>query len=641
MLFCASFAAAAPLNPATYWGYVEINEEKAPDGTVLIVETEDGEILANQTLPLDVGYLGSYNVILNLDDPHTSEDEGGDEGEVLVWYVDGIRALEPLIGEDILEEGSVNNDFTIIGIRNPKLVPSYSYPSRVLLGEMVNLTILMDNQGDGKGTAAIMMGAIEGVSDSVSESGIELNIDEIVVSNIVLDPQKCGVHNINVLIDYYNEADDLVESLGSDLEFEVEGNDLIVQSVDAQTYSAFEGEDVPITLAVKNTGDEDVGGFTVELYEVLADRENKLETIEMSSGVSVGEVVTVSYNYDTGGRNLSQIKAKVVMDKPECNVENNEMLSREIKIFEEPVEEVVEEVVEDRPVQQPIVEFYEETEPVVDDGAPVGYMFLPNITSEENPIDKVLVIILIVLIGGNLIFFTIYKGNLKITLPSLPKLPKKDKEEVDVEKVNEVIEQDRIREDAPAEEDNTEEEKREEIKKHIETIVNKEKGKQKRKELVKNKVAKVKSNLSKKKIERVLMQKGDEKKGSFMPYEYLVDASKIISFIHNNRKPRYELIESLGKKYPLFLVDLGIRAVYSSKNLDHNYSNKNFDRVKPDENIYAYVTYWNLVKAVKIMAEKLAIERMDKYNNKEIKSILFNKWKKDQPLVAFLYKEFF
>ena len=41
------------------------------------------------------------------------------------------------------------------------------------------------------------------------------------------------------------------------------------------------------------------------------------------------------------------------------------------------------------------------------------------------------------------------------------------------------------------------------------------------------------------------------------------------------------------------------------------------------------------------MAEKLALDKMHRYDKKEIKSILFNKWKKDQPLVAFLYKEFF
>lgn len=637
IVLLASVTAAAPLNPATYWGYVEIDDNKASDGTVLLVETEAGEKLAEQTLPLDPGYNGSYSVVLNLDDPYTEEDEGGDEGEILVWYVDGIKALEPITGEDILEEGSVNNDFTIIGIRNPEIRASFTHPSKVLLGDKVNLTILLDNQGEGEGVADIFMGAIDGVSESIEKKGIKVNADEMVISNIGLFPEKCGSYDASILIDYYNKAEDLVDTASSSLKFDVKGADLVIESLEAQTYSAEEGAAIPISLIIKNIGDEDVGGFTIEIYEAAGGAERKLEEIEVSSGALAGDLMTMTYDY-TAGISGSTIKAKIVSDKAECNTTNNEIISRAISVSERIPPPIVEEAEEEKPAQQ-IVETVKggDVDPARD---PTGYMFLPAVTTEENPLDKILVIILIVLIAGNLVFFTIYKGNMKITLPSIPKLPKRRPDEVSVDKVNEVIEHDRIREDR-VEEKSDEQRKQEEIRNNIEAIVNKEKGKQKRKELVKDKVAKVKSGISKRKIERVLIQKGDEKKGSFMPYEYLVDASKIITFIHNNRKPRYELIESLGKKYPLFLVDLGIRAVYSSKNLEHSYSNKSFDRVKPDENIYAYVTYWNLVKAVKVMAEKLSLERIDRYNPKEIKSILFNKWEKDQPLVAFLYKEFF
>lgn len=605
-----------------------------------------------------------------------------------MWYVDGIKTIEPKPLETTLEEATVNNDFTITGIRNPEIIASFTHPSKVMIGENVNIAMLLDNQGEGDGTINWQMEPLENTSQNMTQTGIKLAAGQKITKNIDVTPQNCANYEAKIHINYYNQVDDYINTINSNIKFEVTGPDLFIESMDAQTYTAEQGTTIPLSIIVRNSGEKEVNEFNIEIYELTGEKEAKIDTIEIKSAIIPADYITVTYDYNTARKNTSaeyKLKAKIVTTEKECNTQNNEAITKTIKItpkaqpqevLEQPIQEVIDEKATEQAPQQ--------EEKTIQDGSPLGYMVLPPVGGEDSPLDKILVIVLIMLVSANLVFFTIYKGNLKIVLQKKPEKVEQLKpaetieqpiapiKHVSKEKSEEQLRQEEIRkeiDDAVAavqkpkqpqikpQQDNLQKtqqiktKKEDEQQKIIEEtktkakiteLLDKEKGKEKRKELFKDTIAAAKNNLANKDIkENVLMQKGDEQKGSFLPYDYLIDASKIVSYIHNNKMPRIEIIDKLGKKYPLFLVDLGIRAVHSSKTFEYNYCNKDFSHVQPDTQNYAYVTYWNLVKSVKIMAEKLSLERKEQYNQKEVKSILYNKWNKDQPLVAFLYKEMF
>jgi len=266
-LVLVGVATAVPLNPEVYWGFVYIEGEFAPDGSVLSVETVDGELLVNQTLPEDPGYPGSYYVEIPFDNPHTSQDEGADDGEQITWKLDGVVTLDPAAGEDTAETGMTNNNFTITAVTNPNVTANVNYSNQsIVIGDWINLTVFLNNSGDG--TADVTVLNVTG-NNLITDLPKYLQVAKNNVSQtwVNITPSACGEFNPDLIINYYDLAGALVDTLTENLSFNVNGSDVEIVEVTASRYSITTGTEITIGAILSNIGNYEIDGFNITFYD--------------------------------------------------------------------------------------------------------------------------------------------------------------------------------------------------------------------------------------------------------------------------------------------------------------------------------------------------------------------------------------
>jgi len=114
------------LNPPSfegYIGYVVINGELVPEGTLITVEvTGTGEIVAGTT----VGENGRFALTIEIVDPIDDGDGKANRGDPLTWRIYGLECTTPLPGADIAESGKINEDYTIGIGEIPLIIVDYT-----------------------------------------------------------------------------------------------------------------------------------------------------------------------------------------------------------------------------------------------------------------------------------------------------------------------------------------------------------------------------------------------------------------------------------------------------------------------------------------------------------------------------------
>ncbi|MBE0525247.1 MAG: hypothetical protein IBX40_13095, partial [Methanosarcinales archaeon] len=104
-------ASAIPPIPESYWGYASINGLPASYGTTITVEVYGtGEEVGNTTVLFPNG---GYSLDIIFDDSDTSDDEGANEGDKLIWKIDSINCTTPAPGSDIATSGNSNSFFNL------------------------------------------------------------------------------------------------------------------------------------------------------------------------------------------------------------------------------------------------------------------------------------------------------------------------------------------------------------------------------------------------------------------------------------------------------------------------------------------------------------------------------------------------
>jgi len=98
-LAAAGAVGAIPLAPHDFWGEVTINGSPAPDGTT--VSAHIGSLSwSTTTSGGSYGYAPAFQI--DADDPATPEKEGGTEGDVIVFEVDGMLAANCFASSQLL-----------------------------------------------------------------------------------------------------------------------------------------------------------------------------------------------------------------------------------------------------------------------------------------------------------------------------------------------------------------------------------------------------------------------------------------------------------------------------------------------------------------------------------------------------------
>ena len=76
-----------PMLPTTFWGTVSIDGEDAPNGTVVSAWIDDVQIAKASVFVSNRGPI--YSLDIPADDPDTPKREGGNEGDVIIFRIDG------------------------------------------------------------------------------------------------------------------------------------------------------------------------------------------------------------------------------------------------------------------------------------------------------------------------------------------------------------------------------------------------------------------------------------------------------------------------------------------------------------------------------------------------------------------------
>jgi len=99
------------LVPEAYWGTALIDGNPAKNGSEITAEIQDTpEIVGKGRVINDEGL---YSLDVIFDNELTEEDEGAEEGQKLVWRINGIPCRKPAPGSDLANSGKVNGNFTI------------------------------------------------------------------------------------------------------------------------------------------------------------------------------------------------------------------------------------------------------------------------------------------------------------------------------------------------------------------------------------------------------------------------------------------------------------------------------------------------------------------------------------------------
>ncbi len=110
LLLTISTAQQMPrLVPEAYWGTAMIDGNPAPKGSEITVEIQNtGEVVGKARVMDDNGL---YSLDIIFDNELTEEDEGAEEGQPLLWRINGIPCDKP--ASDTANSGGVNTNFTI------------------------------------------------------------------------------------------------------------------------------------------------------------------------------------------------------------------------------------------------------------------------------------------------------------------------------------------------------------------------------------------------------------------------------------------------------------------------------------------------------------------------------------------------
>lgn len=99
------------LVPEAYWGTALIDGIPAPKDSEITAEIQDtGEIVGRAKVMNDTGL---YSLDVIFDNDRTKEDEGAEEGQLLLWRINGIPCDIPAPGTDPANSGNVNANFTL------------------------------------------------------------------------------------------------------------------------------------------------------------------------------------------------------------------------------------------------------------------------------------------------------------------------------------------------------------------------------------------------------------------------------------------------------------------------------------------------------------------------------------------------
>lgn len=112
LLFSVSVVSSYPVIPESYWGYARINGTIVPEGTNITVKVTTSNETVGSTL---VGINGLYTMDVYFDDPDTTIDEGANEGDSLIWFINNMVTTVPSQGYDKANstEHPVNNNFNV------------------------------------------------------------------------------------------------------------------------------------------------------------------------------------------------------------------------------------------------------------------------------------------------------------------------------------------------------------------------------------------------------------------------------------------------------------------------------------------------------------------------------------------------
>lgn len=321
-------AIAVPPNPEVYWGYVYVEGDKAEAGNILTVQGPTGELLGNQTLPVDISKTGSYAINIIFDDPITPADEGAAEGDVLTWKLNGVIVSSPAPGTDTAQSGKTNNNFRIDAYINPSISMAVSYSSQTItISQNINLTINLTNTGAGSGNATI---------DEISGFSTALPITLDVPKNssnsttVTITPASCSAFTPNLTASYYNRGGSLVDILSEQLNFTVTGPDILLSSLQVSDYAPAASDTISISVIVSNIGEKEINGFTIKFYDQLTGG-NLINNITSTVNLSSGENTTIQFNKQFA-QGTYRIKAIANISNTECSASNNEINSSTITV---------------------------------------------------------------------------------------------------------------------------------------------------------------------------------------------------------------------------------------------------------------------------------------------------------------------
>jgi len=332
-LILIGIAAAVPLNPEIYWGFVYVEGQLAQNGSVLSVETINGELLANQTLPEDPAYFGSYYIEIPFDNPATSsKDEGADYGEHLNWYLNGILTIDPAAGQDTAEAGKTNNNFTITAVANPNItVESINYSNQsIFLGDWINLTVILNNSGDGTANVTLVnLTPSDNLTADLPKT-LQVPVNNLSETSLNITPAACGEFNPDLNINYYNLAGNLIDSIAAPLNFNVTGHDIEIINVTANDYYFRVGLEITVGAILTNKGNYPINGFNITFYEGCPNG-TELNSVDTNLTLNPGENTSVTFNWQPAlGTHI--VTAVVNITSAECNLNNNIMNSSTITV---------------------------------------------------------------------------------------------------------------------------------------------------------------------------------------------------------------------------------------------------------------------------------------------------------------------
>lgn len=99
------------LVPEAYWGIALIDGIPASQDSEITAEIQEtGEVVGRAGVMDDEGL---YSLDVIFDNDLTEEDEGAEEGQLLLWRINGMLCDTPAPGADLANSGSVNANFTI------------------------------------------------------------------------------------------------------------------------------------------------------------------------------------------------------------------------------------------------------------------------------------------------------------------------------------------------------------------------------------------------------------------------------------------------------------------------------------------------------------------------------------------------